>query len=193
MLGLYSQPSIYNVLQEIGDVHYLTPTETSAKYDIIVLPPDMGINPNLECFKHANAIPIAPIDPVIEVFRDRCLEYYLDLDTIIIGIGDNAALIWNELGNNVAVTSRGLQLIDNKNLHHSNILGVRDYFIEGFRVNNLIGMKEPSNLGSILLKIRKEILDMMEDDISNAASIQQIPKTPAPVNKTGSNDIEEAC
>lgn len=190
---MHSQPSIYNILQEIGDVHYLTPKETSAKYDIVVLPPNMGINPNLKCFSHAEAIPIAPIDPVIEVFRERCLEYYLDLDTIIIGIGDNAALIWNELGNNVAVTSRGLQLIDNKNLHHSNILGARDYFIEGFRVNNLIGIKEPTNLGSILLKIRKEIMEMMDDDMNNVAFKQDVPKTPVPVNLTGNNDIEEAC
>lgn len=190
---------LYNILQEIGDVSYLTPVEMSAKYDIIVLPEGMGINPNLPCFIHGEAerIPMNFIDPTIEKFRVHALKYYLDMDPdiTIVGLGDNAAMLWNELGKKVVVTSFGIQLLDDIAISNNEIIGKRDHFVNGFQVRNIIGLMEYTyELGTILTNVKRSLLSDLDQEMKeyNENNPPVVPKVPVLVNQTGEKQ-EEAC
>ena len=175
---------LYNLLYDIGDVEYITPTTKSSKYEIIVLPDNMGIYPNLQCFTigQTTRIPTAAIDPTIEVFRVHSLPYYLEQGIPIIGLGDNACLLYNELGGKVAVTSLGNQLVNI--LEDRHVIGKVDRFINGFKYNNTIGLVNYKGLlTQILYKLALEIIAEINNEIDNINTEENVVITPSkPIN-----------
>jgi hypothetical protein len=170
-----SHPKLFNYLQSIGEVLTLSPTTMRAKYDVVVLPPGTGISPNLQCFKHGNRtlVPTALISPSIEKFREESLAYYLALDTYIIGLGDNAALLWDHLGGKAVPTSLGVMCLECDGVEYDELFNVDNDMIGGFRKNNIFGLSdvEPKfggdtvGLGKILATIADEIAaDLIDPD-----------------------------
>ena len=83
------------------------------------------------------------------------LEKYISAEIHVIGIGDNATLLWNHLGYKAAITSSGtVPLYQGEKVE---VLGKADHFLEGFRFGNIIGITNLNHLTSVLARVREEI------------------------------------
>lgn len=140
-----SLAATFNILQGVGEVLFLAPDDRRPVVDIVVLP-NVGITPNLACFIHNgySGIPISPMCPFLERFRLN-LDYYIENEIHVIGLGESAAILWDLLSQKCAVTTLGTQLICPDDLPaHIQVVGKRDYFIDGFTSNLLHGFKYTS-------------------------------------------------
>jgi len=174
-----SHSKVFSYLQSIGVVETISATTKRGRYDIIVLPPDTGINPNLDCFKHGNRVllPISPILPSIEKFRVDCLDYYIDQGTYVIGLGDNAALLWDKIGGKAIPTSFGIILKAGPN---AEVTGQEDELIDMFRHNNTFGISDINKgLSNVLLTIKEEIKASLIEEAGDEQEIN--PNQPNPV------------
>jgi hypothetical protein len=176
-----SHPQLFQYLQGIGEVITLSPTTMRAKYDLIVLPYGTGISPNLDCFKHANRtlLPTVPILPIIEKFRQESLSYYMTQDTYIIGLGDNAALLWDWFGGKAIPTSQGVWCIGDGSIVDE-VFEIDEDVVSSFRKHNVFGLTEMTHkkgvmgLAQILSIIRDEIKESwLEPTIEEEANKAQ--------------------
>lgn len=73
--------------------------------DIVIIPDNIGLYPGLQAFSNApyQGVGTKPIDPYAELFRIHALDHYIGKEIPIIGIGDGACMLWNYLGNKLAV------------------------------------------------------------------------------------------
>ncbi len=181
-----SYPKLYSYLQGIGEVYSLSPHEKAAKYDIIVVPPDLGITPNLNCFvaNGRSYLPTKPISPLIERFRHEALEYYIENEIFILALGDAAALPWDKLGNKAYPSSMGLiLLLDNATVVPEKLYGEEGDTVNGFRQGNLFGLVDIDHpgrhLAEMLATMKDEILSELSFD--EPALVEKNPNKPAPV------------
>jgi len=191
-----SHPVLYNRLQAFGSVRTLGPDDYDMRLDIIILPDGMGISPNLQCFSigGSDMLPTAPISPSVERFRNRHLENYIESPLFIIGIGDNAALLWNHFGYKVGVSSKQLNLLapTPEQILEVEVLGRQDSIIEGFRIGNVIGISHERDLTNILVTLRREIEQEMKDDTERIiTAVENQPNQPKPSLKGESNMPKE--
>lgn len=73
--------------------------------DILMIPDHTGLYPGANAFSNAayTAVGTKPMCPYAELFRIKSLEYYINREIPVIGVGDGAAMLWNYLGHNIAV------------------------------------------------------------------------------------------
>lgn len=153
--------SIYNLCQPIGEVRFIAPEHFDATIDILVLPHGPGINPNLPCFVHGTyaGIPAKPMCPFLERFRHSVLQHYIDANVFIIGLGDAAGILWNHLGGKCAAAGPEVTLLHNPTLQVVTI-GTVDYSLEGFRAENIAGVRNPNvHFRNLLRDFKQQVID----------------------------------
>lgn len=178
-----SHPVLYSHLQRYGRVIPVDVHKKDLSLDILVLPPGMGINPNLQCFRHGEVdlLPLELIDPAIEIFRERLLKEYIQYGVHIIGLGSNAALLWNEIGGKVGVASNNYFLLYPQEVD-ANVLSKDGLSVVGFQKDHLVGFTEMNaDFSNALRNVVGRALKELGNSGTLASVVQpKVPKTPQP-------------
>jgi hypothetical protein len=164
-------PRWYSLLSSVGDVSLILPHERNMRYDCVIIP-DAGVNTNINAFKNRNYIAIGsePICPMIEMFRIESLDYYIENDVPVIGVGQSRCLIANKLGQMKCILVQGLPEIPyNHSTHEITILKKED-FIQDFECGNLYGISHISSqhLFPILKDIKNKTINGEMDSLQTA-------------------------
>ena len=149
----------------------ITPGKRTAKYDLIVIPDGISCNPTMQCFRGSyEPIGLPRMDHKGEIFRVgvRGLQYYKE-ECLIVGVGDGATMLWNELNYRAVVVGEKAQI---KFVKEGTDLDViwkgDDLFVEEWRKLNFVGISNlwSPNLNSLMVElsnnIKKEI-DSVKD------------------------------
>lgn len=155
--------SLYNRLQEVGDVKFIGPNEYRVTIDLLVLPPNTGVDPTSQCFENGSYSVIPPymIDPFVMYFVANHLDYIIKKRVPIIGIGDGCAILWNKIGGKCVLADQSI-LCKIPKPQGVVLIGNNDFIVEdGFSFNNeLFGFPTVNSAFSqVLQELHDEILE----------------------------------
>lgn len=185
LIGIVYSPQIdvlqwYTRLSAIGEVRLLMPQERSARYDVILLP-DAGVNTNMNTFKTKSIVALGsrPICPALEMFRIESLDYYIENNIPVIGIGDSRAVIYNNIEG-----AKTVLIKDRICLLHNEIVQPleeeSDFEMKNFAHNDIYGIEsiETPLLLNILKQIKYKVTN--EEQADNTGVSVSSPNKPSP-------------
>lgn len=130
--------------------------------DIVIIPDNIGLYPGLQAFSNAlyQGVGTKPMDSYAELFRINALEHYVSKEIPIIGIGDGACMLWNYLGNKLAVIGDDKYAMIPAKTGYPKYISDGTFIIE-FAEDNIYGVSDlySGTLKRILNVTVKEIID----------------------------------
>lgn len=145
----------------------ITPGKRAAKYDVIIIPDKISCNPTMACFGGSyEPIGLPPMDHMGEIFRigERGLDYYKK-NALVVGVGDGALMLWNELGYKAVVVGEKAHVkLIRDNTELDDIWKADDLFVSEWRKGNFIGIENlwSPTLNNILRELSREIQEELQ-------------------------------
>lgn len=155
-----------NFLSKYVDVQPILHTYQSSRLDLIIIP-DVGVSPILPQFASSAGFPIPtkPVCQYVELFRSFGMDYYLDNDTPIIGVGEAMCINWK----GKCTIYNGKQVCcptDNKEI----IQSTNDFIITSYEnlTDNTYGVDTLNN--PLLIQVIRELTRINNGDGMQAVS-----------------------
>ncbi len=160
---------LYNTIQCIGEYRPIYANDRNPHIDVLILP-SAGINPNLPCFIHGDfyGLPAKLMCPFIERFRVHSLQFYLDHEIGVVGVGDSAVILWDLLKGKAAIDSQKVSML------RGNVNAVTfgdEEQIEGFE--STINGVTVAGYMQVNLLFAQQLRNMRRDILNEVARIEE--------------------
>lgn len=107
-----------------------------------------------------------PICPRVDRFRKDMLQHYIDDGMPIIGIGDGAAMLWNQIGQKLSIVHDNVVMLPPKDNIQGIVYQLDDLnLVSKFSYGSLYGLKDLVGLRPLLLKINSLVETSAKEEV----------------------------